>query len=174
MNRVRQSFLVASIAALLVCVAAAPAFAAQQELFKAHLKGSDEVPARQTPATGQATFTWKTADPSIFEFKVTVGNIENVTAIQLQMGARGQNGPVVATLYGPVAPGDGRKTGMIADGALSATNLTGDLAGHTIADLVSAIRSGNVYVNVLTDDGLGAPDEKPGDFSSGEIRGQIE
>jgi hypothetical protein len=37
------------------------------------------------------------------------------------------------------------------------------------------MRAGNAYVSIITDDGQGAPDEKrPGDFSSGEIRGQIQ
>lgn len=172
MTRIHRSILVAALLAF-AAVVASPATAAQQEVFKAHLKGSEEVPARSSQATGQATFNLKATDPTLFEFKVTVGNIENVTAVQIQHGARGENGAVVATLYGPVAPGGGRANGMIASGALSATNLTGDMAGRSIADLVAEIKAGRIYVNVLTDDGSGTPNEKPGDFSSGEIRGQI-
>jgi hypothetical protein len=48
------------------------------------------------------------------------------------------------------------------------------MAGRTIADLIAQIEAGRVYVNVVTDDGAGAPDERPGDFSSGEIRGQVQ
>src|SRR5262245_42552040 len=163
MIRVRHSFLVASLAALLITVIASPALAAQ-ETFKAHLKGSEQVPPVATQATGQTSLVWKTTDPSILEFKVTVGNIENVTAVQLRQGPRGQEGEIVAVIYGPVSPASGRNTGMLAEGALSATNLTGPMAGQSIADLVAQIRAGNIYVNVTTDDGVGAPDEKPGDF----------
>jgi hypothetical protein len=42
-----------------------------------------------------------------------------------------------------------------------------------LAAVVEAMRSGNAYVNVHTDDGVDPPDTGPGDFPDGEIRGQI-
>ena len=64
-------------------------------------------------------------------------------------------------------------SGVLATGTLTAANLVGPLAGRSIADLVTEIAAGRVYVNLMTDDGLAPSDEKPGDFSSGEMRGQI-
>lgn len=43
-----------------------------------------------------------------------------------------------------------------------------------VAAVVEAMRSGNAYVNIHTDDGVEPPDSGPGDFPGGEIRGQIE
>jgi hypothetical protein len=43
-----------------------------------------------------------------------------------------------------------------------------------LAAVVAALRTGEAYVNVHTNDGVGLPDTGPGDFPGGEIRGQIE
>jgi hypothetical protein len=40
--------------------------------------------------------------------------------------------------------------------------------------VLEAMRNGNAYVNVHTNDGVDPPDTGPGDFPGGEIRGQIE
>jgi hypothetical protein len=42
-----------------------------------------------------------------------------------------------------------------------------------MADLIAAIEAGNAYVNVHTNDGVGATNTGPGDFPGGEIRGQL-
>ncbi|MGH7455091.1 MAG: CHRD domain-containing protein, partial [bacterium] len=81
--------------------------------------------------------------------------------------------PVVAFLFGSVAPGGGRTDGVLAQGTITAANLVGPLAGHPLSDLISAMRAGNTYVNVHTNDGVGLPDTGPGDFPGGEVRGQI-
>ena len=39
-------------------------------------------------------------------------------------------------------------------------------------DVVTALESGDTYVNVHTNDGVAPPDTGPGDFPGGEIRGQ--
>jgi hypothetical protein len=64
-------------------------------------------------------------------------------------------------------------SGILTTGALTSASLVGDLAGQSISALVSEIEAGKIYINVLTDDGQPGTDERPGDFSSGEIRGQI-
>lgn len=40
--------------------------------------------------------------------------------------------------------------------------------------LLDAIRAGLTYVNVHTNDGVGAPNSGPRDFLGGEIRGQLD
>ena len=45
----------------------------------------------------------------------------------------------------------------------------------TLADVLDRIREGNAYVNVHTSDGnTTPPNQGPGDFPGGEIRGQVE
>jgi len=169
MTRIRQLSL--SIAALLLAVAPLSAQAASK-VFQAHLTGGEVVPAVQTSANGQAHFTLN-QDESQMEFRVTVSKIENVVSANVYLGAPGENGTLVATLYGPVAPGGGKKTGVLATGTITAANLVGSLAGHPMSDFIAAMRAGNTYVSVSTDDGIGPSNIKPGDFQSGEIRGQI-
>jgi hypothetical protein len=55
-----------------------------------------------------------------------------------------------------------RSSSFSASGNVHASDLTGPLAGKTINDLVSAMQSGNTYVNIHTE-------EHP----NGELRGQI-
>lgn len=49
----------------------------------------------------------------------------------------------------------------------------GNLCGWAdLDDVVTALESGNTYVNAHTNDGVAPPDTGPGDFPGGEIRGQ--
>ncbi len=140
--------------------------------FSAHLSGSEVVPAVQTHATGEAKFTLS-ADGTALQFRLNVANIENVVQASLHLGTPGQNGEVVATLYGPASSGGGRTSGVLAEGTITQATLMGSLAGHQVSDLVSAIRAGNVYIDVSTSGGPGSTEQKPGNLSSGEIRGQV-
>ena len=162
-----------TVLALALMLIAGPALAAKPTVFSAHLSGKNEVPARETNATGQAKFMVSEDQLSV-EFKINASSIDNVVSVRLENAAAGSVGPEIAVLYGPVAPGGGRQSGQLAVGTLTAANLVGPMTGRTIADLVAEIQAGRVYVNILTDDGLAPPDEKPGDFSTGEIRGQIQ
>ena len=58
------------------------------------------------------------------------------------------------------------------DGVL-VEGFNGNTLEITFDSLVSAIRAGNAYVNVHTDDGDDTPNTGAGDMVSGEIRGQI-
>ena len=62
---------------------------------------------------------------------------------------------------------------MLAQGTITADDLIGPLTGQTLTALVDAIRAGNTYVNVHTDDGAAPAGTGPGDLPAGEIRGQI-
>jgi hypothetical protein len=139
--------------------------AAHPTNYSAQLSGHEEVPPRETNATGHVTFQLG-KDGLSLSYRIIVADIDNVTAAQIHLGAREMNGPVVVMLYGPVPAGSGRKSGVLAEGTITSGSLTGDLAGHPLADLVAA-------VNVHTDDGGGAPNTRSGDFPDGEIRGQI-
>jgi hypothetical protein len=62
---------------------------------------------------------------------------------------------------------------VLAEGTITEADLINELADMTIADLVAAIKAGNTYVNVHTNDGVGAINTGPGDVPGGEVRGQI-
>lgn len=138
----------------------------------APLSGDQEVPLRETRATGNAVFH-VAPDGLSMRYKLIVANIENVVASHIHVGEAGVNGPVVAVLFGSVAPGGGRTDGVLAEGEITGANLVGPLLGQPLSALVEAMQSGGAYVNVHTNDGVPPTNTGPGDFPGGEVRGQI-
>jgi len=132
--------------------------------FNAHLTGDQEVPARETLATGQAVFKLS-KDGSELYFKVIVANLENLSVSHIHVAPAGQNGPVVVFLY-PSAPPPvllpGTTNGVLNEGIITSANLIGILAGQELSALVDLMVSGSTYVNVHTSL-----------YPGGEIRGQI-
>lgn len=140
--------------------------------FVAPLDGDQEVPPVDTDAIGVAKFQLND-DGGELNYKLIVANIENVVAAHIHLAPVAVNGPVVAFLFGPAAPGGGRIDGVLAQGTITAANFVGPLAGQPFSALLDAIEAGNTYVNVHTNDGVAPPNTGPGDFPGGEIRGQI-
>jgi hypothetical protein len=140
--------------------------------FVAHLSGEEEVPVRETLAQGQATFRLS-ADGSTLSYRLIVANLDNLVASHIHLGPFGVNGPVVAFLAGPFAPGGGRVDGVVATGTVTSANLVGPLVGQDLSVLIAALRNGGAYVNVHTNDGVAPTNTGPGDFPGGEVRGQI-
>ncbi len=169
MNRLTHLGVAVATLALLSASSPQAAKAALND-FSAHLTGRDVVPAVQTRATGEAKLTLS-SDGTQLQFRLNVANIENVVGAAIHIGMPGQAGEAVAVLYGPAPAGGGRKDGVLAEGTITQASLTGSLMGHPISDLVSAIRSGNVYIDVSTGDG--ASPAKSGNEANGEIRGQV-
>lgn len=130
------------------------------QYFRTRMKGSFEVPAVETDARGITLFRY-TQDSSALIFILGVAKIENVMAAHIHWAPAGENGSVVAFLYGGPLK-EGMFTGILNNGRIEAEDLIGPLAGMTIPDLVKEIEMGNAYVNVHT---MQTP--------SGEIRGQI-
>ncbi|MBL0226076.1 MAG: CHRD domain-containing protein [Geobacteraceae bacterium] len=134
-------------------------FAAEKSI-QIDLSGNEEVPAVNTPAKGEATFT-PGSDGKSLSYTLVVRDIENPVAAHIHVGRPGKNGPPVATIFsGPKKAGKVR--GNISQANLTANDLKGDYKGKSINELVGLIKSGDVYVNVHT---TAYPD--------GEIRGQI-
>jgi CHRD domain len=134
-------------------------FAAEKS-FKAKLTGKDEVPSVKTKAKGDVTFKLS-SDGKELSYKLNVKNIENPTAAHIHHGMKGKSGPPLANLFtGPKK--EGKFNGVLSEGTLMASDLSGDLMGKSLADLVQLIKAGDIYVNVHTD---ANPD--------GEIRGQV-
>ena len=159
---------------LSLCLAALGTASAQSTPtnFVAHLDGGQEVPFRDTPAVGQAIFQLNAAGTEL-RYRLIASNIENVVAAHIHLGVSGVNGPVVAFLFGNVAPAGGRTDGVLATGTITSASLTGPLAGMSLSVLLAAMTDGGTYANVHTNDGVAPTNTGPGDFPGGEIRGQI-
>ncbi|GIP40126.1 CHRD domain-containing protein [Paenibacillus sp. J31TS4] len=128
--------------------------------FGAFLVGQEVVPPVQTLATGKVVLRVSRDGKKIF-FRLVVRNIRKMTKAHIHLGRLGQNGPIVATLFGPSKFGISVKHGVV-EGTLTAKDLTGPLKGKTIQALVTQIEKGNAYVDVAT---VRHP--------NGEIRGQL-
>jgi hypothetical protein len=167
-----SSILAIALAALLPGVPACADDANPSEAgdnFSATLSGAEEVPAVPTTATGTATLTITGTE---ITYTVNTSGLLNPVVSHIHIAPPGQNGPVRLNLCGTGAPVPACTPG---DGVL-ATGTNGTVVGSppiTFDDLVAAMRAGNAYVNVHTDDGVGQPNTGPGDMASGEIRGQI-
>lgn len=146
--------------AVILTMAAALTQAGSQKNPKAHLSGSNEVPPVETDAQGEVQFRVN-EDGSEMSYTLIVANIENVAAAHIHSGAVGVNGPVVVQLFGGPTT-SGRTNGILAEGTITAADLTGPLSGMTMGDLLELINTGGAYVNVHT---VANP--------SGEIRGQL-
>lgn len=156
----------------LLAVLCASAQAGDNNNHIAILSGDGEVPARDTRARGVAIFHIS-PDASSIEYILIASNINNVTAAHIHVGQPGAIGPVVQFLAGDFPPGGGRSDGVLAKGTITGAGLVGPLAGQPLSALISAIKAGNTYVNVHTNDGVAPTNTGPGDFPGGEIRGQI-
>ena len=146
--------------------------------WSVHANGSQEVPPHETHGQAQAIFHLS-PDGNSLDYKLIAANIENVFMAHIHMAGPGVNGMIVVWLYPSTAvgvqapPAGGRIQGVIAQGTITAQNLTGPLAGHPLSDLIRAMRTGNAYVNLHTSDGVDPPNTGAGDFPGGEIRADI-
>jgi hypothetical protein len=174
----RKSYVIGALLAVTAAGAvAAAAFAAFNGNVNTHLKGRYEVPMRNTDAQGEAIFRVSDDGQSV-DYKLIASNIDNAFMAHIHMGPATANAPIVVWLFPSTAPvpgplGSGRHDGVLAEGTFTASDLVGPLAGHPLSDLLDAIQAGNAYVNVHTNDGVGAVNTGPGDFPGGEIRGQL-
>jgi hypothetical protein len=128
----------------------------------AHLSGANEVPPVDTHGQGQATFKLS-EDGTQLEYELNAANLSSpILQAHIHLGPAGENGPVVAFLFGPVPAPGVVNNGRLSSGTIEANDLIGPLAGQPLSELVEAIEAGNTYVNVHTDQNGG-----------GEVRGQI-
>ena len=156
---------------LLLLAVAGLAPAGDHNNYSVHLDGDTEVPANASLATGQAIFKLS-ADGTSLDYKLIVANLDNPFAAHIHVGPPGVNGPVVALLFS-APPAGGTANGVIAEGTITAANLTGPLLGQPFSALVEALNTGNAYVNVHTNDGVPPTNTGPGDLPGGEIRGNF-
>jgi len=131
-----------------------------QQTFTATMTGSEEVPPKNTQATGSAKFV-SSSDGNSMTYRIRVAHINGVTMAHIHSGSIGKNGPIVVTLF-KSATQTGPMNGPLSQGTITSANLEGPLKGKTISDLVKLINDGKAYANVHTQ-------QNP----KGEIRGQI-
>jgi hypothetical protein len=143
----------------------APTASAQSSrTFFAPARGAAEVPPNASNAVGTAGFQLS-LDGNRLQYMLLVGRLNNVTQAHIHLAPPGSNGPVVAWLYPsapPAQPIPGPFNGVLGEGVITAASLVGPLQGQPLSALVDAIRAGNTYVNIHTQQ-----------FPPGEIRGQI-
>lgn len=120
----------------------------QWTFFGTQLTGKQEVPPVNLPGSGFATFRVNPPQKVVI-FELHVFDIPNVTQAHIHLGKRGENGPVVAFLFGFV-PGGVTVNGLLSKGAIPKPKLLSPLAGKEISALVEEMRNGNTYVNVHT------------------------
>ncbi|WP_312114921.1 CHRD domain-containing protein [Brevibacillus reuszeri] len=128
--------------------------------FQALLRGSEEAPPVTTNATGNIHFRLS-EDGQLLEYRLVVNQLRKLTQAHILMGAKGANGLVLVTLFGPVSHGISVNRGVVT-GAITQHDLVGPLLGRTFAELVRLMNDGMTYVDAHTT-------QNP----NGEIRGQI-
>ena len=103
-------------------------------------------------------------------------DLSNPVTSELHLGGKSMNGPAIAKLF-PVHGATAKKgpfSGVLAQGTITAADLQGSMQGSSLSDLVDELKAGNAYVNIHTNDGVDPPNSGPGDYRTGEIRGQFE
>jgi hypothetical protein len=140
-----------------VALAVLPSTVSAGVNFVAPMSGDEEVPPVDTQATGVAKF--KLREEGLV-FKVNVANIEDVVASHIHCGAVGVNGPIGVTLFATLDPVS--VNGTLAEGVITAPDEDNACEWTDLEAVVTALESGDTYVNVHTD-------ANPG----GEIRGQV-
>jgi aldose sugar dehydrogenase len=132
------------------------------DAFAAGLVGGQEVPPVTTAASATSHFVLNADGTLSFELRAT-GPIQNALQAHIHLGARGQNGPVVAFLYG-LGTGENFQAGdLIASGTLDDSDVIARPGfTPTVSNLVQRMRQGRTYANLHTTA-----------FPGGEVRGQI-
>ena len=119
-----------------------------QQTFTATMTGSEEVPPKNTQATGSTKFV-SSSDGNSMTYRIRVAHINGVTMAHIHSGSIGKNGPIVVTLFKSATP-TGPVNGPLSQGTITSANLEGPLKGKTISDLVKLINDGKAYANVHT------------------------
>ena len=117
--------------------------------FEARLDGEQEVPAVDTDASGVGGLTLSEDETEITYLFTASGLSGPVTGAHFHLGAPGVDGDIVIDLSADVSQADDE---VVIEGGAAAD-----------AAFVTALRAGDIYVNIHTD-------LNPG----GEIRGQLE
>lgn len=138
------------------------------ETFTASLNGANERPAPlPTSATGAGSFTLS-ADRNTLTWSITLTGATNVVASHIHFGgASVGGGPIVLPLYAAAKANNPPISGSVTRAAFVSP------FGVSFDTVIGLMERGDAYVNIHTDDGVAPANTGPGDYPSGEIRGQI-
>ncbi|MGI9605199.1 MAG: spondin domain-containing protein [Acidimicrobiales bacterium] len=107
------------------------------------LKGSNEVPAVTTNATGRAVARLTATGDLLVRFRAN--GTGGITAAHVHLGGPGQNGDVVVSLYSdPSGAASSLQVGRI----ITPADLVGSMAGMSISDLWDVFEDRGAYINV--------------------------
>ncbi len=132
----------------------------KEEKFTANLTGQNEVPRKDTNATGSFEMELS-GDGKISRYGLNTTNIKNVISAHIHQGGNNTNGPVVVTLSIPKNP-NGTSNQISSKGIVFSKLFEGPLKGKYVSDLMKLVSDGKAYVNVYTKDN-----------PQGEVRGQL-
>ena len=122
-------------------------------LFGSTLSASNEVPVAISNGKGQATVNLNKQN-DVVTYDISVSNLTTpITGAHFHLGHRGQNGPIVKTIY--FVP-DG--TQFVSKGQWTVRDRSEPLTSN----LINELNRGNLYINVHTQR-----------YPNGEIRGQV-
>lgn len=161
----RRRLVPALLTALLAAVAACDDTedtGPQTDSYRAELRGSNEVPANTSAATGRGTVT---LTGNALTYQVDVANLSSrPVGAHIHVGPAGANGGVVLNFFtgGAASIPDIRTGTLVASTAidLSAATVAGlSISGDSLRRLIT---TGNAYVNVHTQT-----------FPGGEVRAQL-
>jgi hypothetical protein len=130
--------------------------------FQAIMRGPAEVPPTSSLGRGLATYMMDQDGVTLHYTVMATGLTSMVTAAHIHSGGPGVNGPIVVNLCGAGDAPACESNGVIATGSITADDLMGPLAGHSLNDLIALFRVAGAYSNVHT-----------ANFPNGEIRGAI-
>lgn len=114
--------------------------------FVASIDGSQEVPPVTTGATGAATFQLD-AQGAGLQFVLTVENLADAIAAHIHCAPVGMTGPFGVTLF------NGQPTtvnGILAQGTIETADANNACGWADLAAVVTAMESGDTYVNAHT------------------------
>lgn len=117
------------------------------------------VPKVKTQANGEATFVLA-KDGGTIHYKVHVGKLENATMAHIHaVGDDGSPAEILAWLYPATgqAPSlrKGKLTGTLAEGSLTAENLSGPMKGKAPKGVLEMLENGKAGVAVHTEQNSG-------------------
>jgi hypothetical protein len=127
--------------------------------YWAGLEGEFEIPKVDTSSSGMAVFKI-TQDNMGYIINVT--GIDKVTSAHIHSGGIGENGPIVALLFGTTGTVTGNINGTLTQGNVSGEMLTDQLGAMRLSELALLMKHSTAYVDLHTVD-----------YPNGEIRGQI-
>jgi hypothetical protein len=121
-------------------------FAQAAPKFVINLTGSEEVPPVQTEATGVIEIS---LTPNSVGYSINATNLAGVTAGHVHLGKKGENGPVVVTLFKYDSP----MNEVSENGTITANKLEGPMTGKQLSDLQMLVPT-VPYINIHTERNL--------------------